>query len=215
MIRYLQNNTGIPGNAGFIPLGMPGFDSTVVKGYMYDPAKTKRLLKEAGYPEGKNLPVITLNTTTTYRDLIEFVQSELASAGIRTKVDVHQGGSLRELISKNNVNFFRGSWIADYPDPENYLAVFYSKNFVPAGPNYTHFHNRKFDELFERSFYEMNDSLRMKMFQQMENIVMEESPVVILYYDQSVRLIHNNIAGFSQNPLNLLDLKRVDKVIAN
>lgn len=211
MIQYLQNNIGIPGQAGFLPEGMPGYDSSKVKGYSYQPNKVKQLLKEAGYPEGKNLPEITLNTTSTYRDLIEFVQSELQSFGIKTKVEVHQGSSLRELISKNNVNFFRGSWIADYPDGENYLAVFYSKNFVPNGPNYTHFSNPTFDKLFEASFYESNDSLRFKMYQQMERIVLEESPMVILYYDQSVRLIPKNISGLPSNALNILDLKRTKK----
>jgi oligopeptide transport system substrate-binding protein len=211
MIRYLQNSIGTPGNAGFIPLGMPGFDSSAVRGYMYNPAKARKLLQEAGYPNGEGMPVITLNTTNTYRDLIEFVQSELTAVGIKTRVEVHQGSSLRELIAKNNVNFFRGSWIADYPDPENYLAVFYSKNFVPAGPNYTHFSNKKFDRLFEESFYEMDEGRRMRMFQEMERIVLEEAPVVILYYDQSVRLLQSNIRGLSGNALNLLDLKRTDK----
>lgn len=213
MIQYLQNSIGIPGHSGFLPEGMPGYDKSKVMGYSYQPEKAKQLLKEAGFPEGKNLPEITLNTTSTYRDLIEFVQSELQNIGIKTKVEVHQGSSLRELITKNNVNFFRGSWIADYPDGENYLAVFYSKNFVPNGPNYTHFHNPIFDKLFEASFFETNDSIRFSMYQQMERIVLEESPMVILYYDQSVRLIPKNISGLPNNPLNILDLKRTKKNI--
>lgn len=213
MIQYLQNSIGIPGHSGFLPEGMPGYDKSKVMGYSYQPEKAKQLLKEAGFPEGKNLPEITLNTTSTYRDLIEFVQSELQNIGIKTKVEVHQGSSLRELITKNNVNFFRGSWIADYPDGENYLAVFYSKNFVPNGPNYTHFHNPIFDKLFEASFFETNDSIRFAMYQQMERIVLEESPMVILYYDQSVRLIPKNISGLPNNPLNILDLKRTKKNI--
>jgi len=213
MIRYLQNNIGIPGHAGFLPEGMPGYDKNKVIGYSYQPEKAKKLLAEAGYPEGKNMPEITLNTTSTYRDLIEFVQSELQNVGIRAKVEVHQGSSLRELISKNNVNFFRGSWIADYPDGENYLAVFYSKNFVPNGPNYTHFYKPEFDKLFEASFYVANDSIRFQMYQEMERMVLEEAPMVILFYDQSVRLIPKNISGISGNPLNILDLKRAKKVV--
>ena len=212
MIQYLQNSIGIPGHSGFLPEGMPGYDKSKVIGYSYQPEKAKKLLTDAGYPEGKNLPEITLNTTSTYRDLIEFVQSELQHIGIKTKVEVHQGSSLRELISKNNVNFFRGSWIADYPDGENYLAVFYSKNFVPNGPNYTHFSNKKFDSLFEASFFESNDSTRFQMYQEMERLVLEESPMVILYYDQSVRLIPKNISGLPNNPLNILDLKRAKKI---
>lgn len=212
MIQYLQNSIGIPGHSGFLPEGMPGYDKSKVIGYSYQPEKAKKLLAEAGYPEGKNLPEITLNTTSTYRDLIEFVQSELQHIGIKTKVEVHQGSSLRELISKNNVNFFRGSWIADYPDGENYLAVFYSKNFVPNGPNYTHFSSKKFDALFEASFFESNDSIRFQMYQEMERLVLEESPMVILYYDQSVRLIPKHINGIPTNALNILDLKRAKKI---
>jgi peptide/nickel transport system substrate-binding protein len=211
MIKYLQNSIGIPGHAGFLPIGMPAYDDNVIKGYSYNPEKAKALLKAAGYPDGKGLAEITLNTTSTYRDLIEFVQSELNNIGIRAKVEVHQGSSLRELIAKNNVNFFRGSWIADYPDAENYLAVFYSKNFVPNGPNYTHYSNKKFDALFEKSFYENNDSIRYRMYQEMENMVLEDAPMVILYYDQSVRLLPKKVKGLPSNALNILDLKRVYK----
>lgn len=211
MIKYLQNSIGIPGHAGFLPKGMPAYDERKIKGYSYDIEKAKELLQQAGFPDGKGMPEITLNTTSTYRDLIEYVQNELSKIGIKAKVEVHQGSSLRELIAKNNVSFFRGSWIADYPDAENYLAVFYSKNFVPNGPNYTHYSNKKFDELFEKSFYESNDSLRYKMYQDMENMVLEDAPMVILYYDQSVRLIPHNVHGLPSNPLNLLDLKRVYK----
>ncbi len=210
MIRYLQNGIGIPGHAGFVPTGMPGFSLESVKGYSYQPAKARQLLAEAGFPNGRGLGVITINTTTTYRDLIEYVQSELNAIGIQTKVEIHQGTSLRELFTKSNVNFFRGSWIADYPDAENYLAVFYTGNFTPAGPNYTHFSNKKFDELFEKTFHESNDSIRFALYREMDQLVMDESPMVILYYDQSVRLIHNYVQGLSSNALNLLDLKRVD-----
>ncbi len=215
MIRYLQNSIGNPGHAGFLPKGMPGYDEKKIKGYSYNPAKARALLAAAGYKDGNGLPEITLNTTSTYRDLIEYVQKELSRVGIKSKVEVHQGSSLRELISKNNVNFFRGSWIADYPDAENYLAVFYSKNFVPNGPNYTHFSNKKFDALFEKTFYENNDSIRFSMYQELENIVLDEAPMVILYYDQSVRLLPKNVHGLSSNALNLLDLKRVYKVTEN
>lgn len=211
MIHYLQNGVGTASANGFIPVGMPGFDAQKIKGYTYNPEKARQLLKEAGFPNGKGLPVITLNTISSYRDLIEFVQSELNTVGITTKVELQERASLREMIAKNNVNFFRGSWTADYADAENYLSVFYSKNFVPAGPNYTHFYSKKFDELFERSFYETNDSNRYRLYQEMDNLVMEQAPVVVLFYDQQVRLYQNNISGLGNNALSLLNLKKVKK----
>ena len=212
MIKYLRNSIGTPGHAGFIPKGMPGFDMEKVKGYEFNPEKAKKLLAEAGFPNGKGMPEIMLQTSTTYKDLIEFVQGELTSIGIKCRVEVNQASSLRELMSKNGVNFFRGSWIADYPDGENYLSVFYSKNYVPIGPNYTSFKNKKFDALFERSYSETDDEKRYALYREMDNLVMEESPVVVLFYDQLINLYQNNITGMSNNAQNLLILKKVKKL---
>ena len=211
MVKYLRNSIGTPGHAGFIPKGMPGFDMDKVKGYEYDRQKARQLLTEAGFPNGEGLPEILLQTSTTYKDLIEFVQGELNAVGIKCRVEVNQSTSLRELISKNGVNFFRGSWIADYPDAENYLSVFYSKNYVPIGPNYTSFKSKKFDELFEQSFLETDDQKRYELYRQMDNLVMAESPVVVLFYDQLINLYQNNIIGMSNNAQNLLILKKVKK----
>ena len=120
--------------------------------------------------------------------------------------------TLREMIAKSKIGFFRASWIADYPDMENYLALFYSKNFCPKGPNYTHFSNKKFDELFEKARQTTNDSLRNILYAEMDNIIIGEAPFVVLYYDMVLRFTQKNITGLGSNPMNLLTLKRVRKV---
>ncbi len=211
LIKYLRNSVGVPATSGFIPKGMPGFDSARVKGYNYNPALAAKLLTEAGYPNGKNMPEITLNTTTTYKDLIEFIQGELGNLGIKVKVDVSPSASLRDLMSKNEVNFFRGSWIADYPDGENYLSVFYSKNKVPFGPNYTGYFNDEFDKLFEQSYFESDNKRRYELYYKMDNMVMENASIVPILYDQAVIMLQNNISGYPINPLSLMILKRVKK----
>lgn len=211
LVKYLRNSIGTPGASGFIPAGMPGFDANAVKGYSYDPDKARELLKEAGFPNGKGMGEITLSTTTTYKDLIEFIQGELSDVGIKSKIEVNQSASLREVIAKRQVNFFRGSWIADYADGEIYLSMFYSKNYVPIGPNYTSFNNKKFDELFEKLNYVKDDAERHQLYQKMDQLVMDESPVVVLYYDEFVNLFQNNISGLNKNAQNLLVLKRVKK----
>lgn len=211
LIKYLRNSLGTPGYQGFIPKGMPGFSETEIKGYTYNPLKSRRLLAEAGYPDGANMPPITLTTTIAYHNMIEYVQAELERAGIKTNIEVTQGASLREMVAKNGINFFYGSWIADYPDAENYLSVFYSKNKIPFGPNYTGFNCPQFDRLFEQSYNIKNDEQRYAIYRQMDNIVMAQAPVVILYYDKRVNLYQNNITGYSVNAQNLLTLKRVRK----
>jgi peptide/nickel transport system substrate-binding protein len=211
LVKYLRNSVGIAGTSGFVPAGMPGFSAESVKGYSYNPEKARQLLKEAGFPNGKGMPEIKLSTTTNYKDLIEFIQGELNNVGIKTKIEVNQSASLREVIAKRQVNFFRGSWIADYADAEIYLSMFYSKNYVPIGPNYTSFNNKEFDRLYEQMYKYRDDMERFRLYQKMDQLVMDEAPIVVLFYDESVNLYQNNISGLSNNAQNLLVLKNVRK----
>ena len=117
----------------------------------------------------------------------------------------------RQMVATSKLNFFRGSWIADYPDAENYLSLFYSKNFCPNGPNYTHFKNEAFDALYEKALSETSTKTRYAYYQQMDKLIIESAVVVPLYYDRVLRFTSNNIIGFESNAMNLLDLKRVRK----
>jgi oligopeptide transport system substrate-binding protein len=211
MIRFLRNNIGTPAYAGMVPQGLPSFDSSAVKGYSYQPQKALELLAKAGYPNGKGMPAITLAASASYLDLCQYIQHELSKIGIELKIEVNPPATQREMISQSKLPFFRGSWIADYPDAENYLSLFYSKNFCPNGPNYTHFSNAEFDQLYEQSQNQVNDTLRYEVYKKMDAILMEEAPVVVLYYDKVMRLIQNNIEGLGNNSMNLLTLKRVKK----
>jgi oligopeptide transport system substrate-binding protein len=211
MMRYLRNNIGVPGIGGFIPLGLGGSDTTGNSGYDYNPAKAIELLSEAGFPGGKGLRPITLTTNPSYLDLCKYMQSQLNEIGFDIRIDVTPPATLREMIAQGKVNFFRGSWIADYPDAENYLSLFYSGNFCPAGPNYTHYSNKAFDKLYESAQQETNDKIRFEYYRRMDHMMMEEAPVVILYYDQVLRFARQNITDLGCNPMNLLNLKHVKK----
>lgn len=207
MILYLRNSLGIPAESGFVPAGLPSFDSLRVKGYNYDPEKCKQLLSEAGFPDGRGLPAIKLLTVPIYSDLASFIAKQLEESGIPVQVDVVQKSLLLELTSNSRALFFRGSWIADYPDAENYLSVFYSKN--PAPPNYTRYKNPVFDELFEKALGETNDTLRYKLYQQADQVMIDDAPVVPLWYDEVIHLVQPNVRGFEPNSLNLLELRHV------
>lgn len=207
MILYLRNSLGTPAESGFVPMGLPSFDSSVVKGYHYDPAKTKQLLEEAGYPGGKGLPTIKLLTVAIYADMANFIAKQLEESGIPVQVEVVQKSLLLTMTSGSSAAFFRASWIADYPDAENYLSVFYSKN--PAPPNYTRYKSAAFDAAFEEAIKEDNDSLRYKLYQEADKIMIEDAPVVPLWYDKVVWLVQPNVTGFKPNALNLLELRRV------
>ncbi len=211
MMMYLRNSIGIAAESGFVPVGLPSFDSSVVHGYCYNPARSRQLLAEAGYPDGKGLPSIKLLTVAIYADFAGFIAKELEEVGFKIEIDVVQKSLLLEETAKSQALFFRGSWIADYPDAENYLSVFYSKN--PAPPNYTRYSNPVFDKLYEQSLIENNDSLKNKMYRQMDQLVIDDAPVVPLWYDEVIRLVNPRVKGFEPNSLNLLELRKV-RVVA-
>ncbi len=207
MILYLRNSLGTPAEAGFVPVGLPSFNDSLVKGYHYDPQRSRELLKEAGYPGGEGMPQIRLQTIALYADMADFIAKQLSDVGIKVQVETVQKAYLLELTSGSQSPFFRGSWIADYPDAENYLSVFYSRN--PAPPNYTRFNNAEFDRLFEQAIREENDSIRYRLYQQADQLVVDQAPVVPLWYDKAVRLVQPGVTGFEPNGLNLLELRRV------
>ncbi|MCB0396333.1 MAG: ABC transporter substrate-binding protein [Flavobacteriales bacterium] len=209
LIKYLRNNIGTPADAGFVPKGMPAYDPEKIKGYTFDPEGAAALLAEAGFPGGKGLGIIKLSTNPAYLDLCEAIQSKLTELGLEVELDVNPPATHREMVARSQLTFFRGSWIADYFDEENYLGLFYTKNFTPGGPNYTHFSNARFDELYEQAQQEMDPVKRKELFQQMDAIIVEEAPVVVMYYDQVVRVVNKRVEGLGINPINLLVLKKV------
>jgi len=212
MLRYLRNNIGEPALAGFIPRGLPGYVEGW--GYHFDP-DTARLLVEKVKAEIGEIPPITLTTTGDYSDLCEFIQHELSAIGLTIQIEISVGATFRSMVANSKAPFFRASWLADYPDAENYLALFYSKNFSPAGPNYTHFSNEEFDKLYEQSLKERNLEKRTGLYHQMDKIIMNEAVIVPLFYDQVVRFTHKEVEGLSTNPVNLLVLKKVKKKLNN
>ena len=210
MLKYLRSGIGIPANQGFVPKGLPSFSEDLV-GYTYQPDSVRNLLMKAGFPNGKDLPTISLSTTAQYLDICEYLQSQLATFGIKIKVDVNQAATNNQLIANSKAPFFRKSWVADYPDAENYLSLFKSENFAPNGPNYTHFKSTQFDNLYNQALIETNETLRNNIYQKMDSLVISEAPVVPLFYDEVVRFTQPTISGLGVNPMNLLVLKYAKK----
>jgi peptide/nickel transport system substrate-binding protein len=211
MLKYLRNNLGTPAHHGFLPSGLPFYDQEAVQGFSYNPDSTRHYLMLAGFAPGVEIPEISLTTTADYLDLCEFIQFELSRFGIKISLEVATGGAYRNKMANGHLLFFRGSWIADYPDPENYLSLFYSPNKSPAGPNYTRFGDPLFDSLFEASMQTIGPTMRTELNTRMDQLIIDQAPVVPLFYDEVVRFYPNCIQGLQSNPLNILILKYVKK----
>ena len=211
MIRYLRNNIGEPALGSIVPVGMPSYSHEKVEGYCYNPDTAKLFLAKAGYPKGIGLKSIQLTTTSDYLDLCEFIQFELQKIGIEISLELSTGAAFRNLVANSNLEFFRASWIADYPDPESYLSLFYSGNFSPNGPNYTHFYSPDFDSLYLLSNQLQDMEKRREILVQMDQMIIDSAVIVPLYYDEVLRFTPISIENFQTNPMNLLKLKSAKK----
>jgi len=209
IVRFFRNGLGTPGEYGFVPPQLnPNQNSELTDSNTHSKQDAKVEFALSEYSKMKVKPVITLSTTADYLDMMVYLQEAWSRIGINIKVDIQTGGMLRQLRNEGKLMLFRGSWIADYPDAENYLACFYQKFLSPNGPNYTHFVDADFDALYEAiesggSKDRLDDIFRANLR------LMSQVPVIPLYYDKSIRLMHPWLKGLGNDVTNRLPLKRV------
>jgi len=209
MMIYLRNGIGNPANGGFIPIGLPGYNKSI--GFTYQPEKAKQLIEQFKTESGITNPEITLVTSSNYLSFCEFIQRELEKAGLKINVDVMPEATLRSSRSNGKIDMFRSSWVADYLDAENYLSIFYSKNFAPDGSNYFHFKNDLVDSLYNKAFTVSDIEKRKHLYSTIDSLAMDHAIMVPLFYDEVLRFTRKEVKGLGINPINLLDLRYVIK----
>lgn len=210
MVRYLKNGLGYPSNGGFVPTGIEGFGELQNETNPHLADSFKMFMRSLGFSNQKNLQ-LPLHTTADYIDIALFLKNQWKEFFIELTIEVHPGNFLRQIRNDGKALLFRGSWIADYPDAENFLACFYSPFKSPNGPNYTHFSDPIFDSLYNTCLITNNKEQRLEQMQIMDRIIRDKSPVIPLFFDQSVRLHKKNIQGLEPHPMNYLKLKYVKK----
>jgi peptide/nickel transport system substrate-binding protein len=210
LIIYLRNGVGKEASSGFVPTGLPGYPYAMIPQMHFNTDSARYYLARSGVNPAKMKPLV-INTTQDYLELMVFVQKEWSRLGIPVKIEVHPSSFLRQLRKDQKINCWRGSWIADYPDPENYLICFLSDHFSPAGPNYYHYSDIEFDRLMDSSYTSTDEEERMKILARAEAVMMKDHPAIILYYDESIRLTQKRISGLKSNPMNFLRLREVKK----
>jgi len=208
IVMYFRNGIVQPALSGFIPAGMPGYDSTHSFGYNYDPQRSLNLLAKAGYPNGKGLGTLTILTPDNWSDVVNFIVTELQEVGIKARVEIIQRNIELQQMARSQAVAFRSQWIADYPDAETFLAFFNGR--LPAPPNYTRFNDALYNKWYDAS---MNapDTMRWQLYRAMDSLVTSYAPVIPLFYDEKLHFFQNDVSGFHSNPMNLIDLKRVKK----
>ena len=207
LVTYLRNNIGVPAQAGIIPVSLQGYDTTLVKGYHFQPEKARQLIEEVKKEMNGQLPIVTLLSNDNYSDRCNFIASQLSALGLTINIEIMQPSLLREQMSNVQAPFFWATWIADYPDAESYLTMFYGKNTAP--PNYTRFQNDTFDRLYEESLVTPSEERKIALYQAMDKIIIEEAPCVPLFYDEVMHFTNRRVQNWKCNSLNLIELNEV------
>lgn len=214
----LGDSTGIIPPIGNV---MRGYDFDLVKksGYSYNPEKAKKLLAEAGYPNGEGFGSVTLryNIDDVHSAIAdEFATQIFMVLNINVNID---GSTFEQLIEDQqmgNGDIFRLAWSADYPSPESFLMNFYG-NSVPDDPtsrspiNPSRYHNEKFDHLYDQARKANKMSDQMELFSQAEAELMKNPPLIPLWYAGDIQITYSDLRNFHFNAMNLLDFTHVYK----
>ncbi|MFN6369124.1 MAG: ABC transporter substrate-binding protein [Bacteroidota bacterium] len=212
LVRFFRNGLGDAGDWGVVPPILNVHEKEAITEANAAWQKALAEYQQSSYAKQNNKPEIVLSTTADYLDMMVYLQETWGRLGVKIKVDIQTGGMLRQLRNEGKLMLFRGSWIADYPDAENFLACYYAPYLSPMGPNYTHFEDAQFDTLYrliEAGESGQKASLRKQYIQQANQILIDQAPVIPLYYDKSIRLIQPWVQGLENDAANRLVLKRV------
>lgn len=170
---------------GPIPPNVEGYRKNIKNKYQqYNLAEAKKYLSEAGYPGGKGLPPFVFEMAsmhTTARQMAEFFKQQMAQLGIQVKLQTNTWPQFNEKLKTKKADIFDMAWNGDYPDAENFLQLFYSKNISP-GPNSTNFSSPEFDKLFEEMKHTLSGAKRKDLIYKMEDLVMEEVPWIFNFH---------------------------------
>ncbi len=217
LVDYTLQGEGEPAIYGFLP-PMETYDASKVKGFEFNVQKAKEELALAGYPNGNGFPEVTLYfneggaTHTITADAVRKMLQE--NLGVNIKVETMQLSTLIEQFSTGRCEMFRIGWVADYPDPENLLRLFYGKP-VPdephanSFPNAQRYKNPKFDSIFEAAMAEMDPVRREELYIQCDQILVDDAAFLSLYYSEYIRLLGLNVRNLPQNAMEYRDLTRV------
>ena len=198
--------------SGILPPGFPGYSSSVT-GYGFDPERARRLLSESKYGDDlENLPPITITTPGSFGanvslDMEVVLQMWEKNLGIKTEFQQTEFATFLKDLNKRRFQMFDIGWIADYPDPENFLDILF---YSDSSNNHTNYSNPEVDALLEKARVERDETLRFSIYNKVEQMILDDAPWIPLWYSgERYLLVKPNVKDYLLTPLIIPKLRHV------
>jgi len=203
---------------GPIPPGVAGYDEKPSP-YPFDLEKAKRLMVEAGYPDGVDpstghrlkLTVELGSADPQTRESMELTMGFMRKIGVALVPSYNNWPTFLSKMERRQCQMYRLGWVADYPDAENFLQLFYGPNSSPS-PNHSNYVNPEFDSLYEKIRVMPDSSERNKLYRMMADIVVEDCPWIFMHHPMDYSLQHRWVRNykFHDFPYGMIKYRRVD-----
>ncbi len=203
--KSLYNDLAVPMTSP-LPKAQWSFDPSL-QPYTYDPAKAKKLLAEAGYPNGFKAELLAYNSARGYNpagaQLAVAIQSYLKKIGVDVSIQQMEFGSfLAKVRSGNYHGMSMTGWSGDNGDPDNFLYELFSSDTIPVG-NTSHYKNPALDKVLLQAQRETDHATRVKLYQQAQKTIWDAAPWIFVNNTLQVRAITDNVTGFVLNPTQM------------
>jgi oligopeptide transport system substrate-binding protein len=193
---------------GFLPPGIPGYDPEF-KGLPFDPEKAREAIAQSSYGEVAKLPTVIYTTPGTGEIgpiLSAIIDMWRTNLGVEVRVRQIDPETYFYRLSEELDNLFDYGWVADFPDPENFLDVLFHSGVVNNPGGYS---NPEVDRLLEEARVELDVEKRMGLYRRVEELLIEDAAAIPLWHDREYWLIKPYVKGFAINPQGLMTLSRV------
>lgn len=203
----------LPAMHGIIP-EINGYDKSLLNGYHFDPKMAKKELAKSSYKSAKNDKQLTLyynNSGQMNKPIAQEIKKQLkANLNLDLNLEESDRKSFFDKLNQGDLPFWRYGWIADYPDPANFMASFHSKNIQGSSnnSNIAQFRNQAFDQYFNAAMAEVNIEKRMTLLATAEQILLDEAAIIPLFYYTSIRLVNPKLTDFPINELEFRDYSK-------
>ena len=218
IVTYTLQGEGRPAIYGIVPPAFKDYDYESIQGYTYDPDKARLEFTEAGYPNGNNFPKLMLHLNSGGSrnvQIAEVIQQQLEeNLNIDIELDVMPWAQHLDNLETGKSLFWRTGWIADYPDPENFLNLLYSPH-IPAKLsdksyiNSVRYSSEEFDSLFALGLREVDTKKRLELYQQADQVAMDDAAIMPIYYYEHYRLLQLDVRNLPINPMEYRDMSEV------